>query len=157
LSKLDHGDQALVGVDLYGLNFSVRKELAVGVGGFNPALGRCGRSLRSGEESDLQKRICAAGNIAVYEPRAVVGHVVSKERLTKKWFLRRAFAPGADLEALRTSQVAIHLVRCCGSACRSLLRREGPDVLFGKTLVSVAVFRHLYECLRRPWRLRSET
>ncbi|MCK4792559.1 MAG: glycosyltransferase family 2 protein, partial [Desulfobacteraceae bacterium] len=54
-SRLDYGDEVLVGTDkdLYGLNFSVLKEAALKVGGFDPNLGRNGKHLISGEEKDL--------------------------------------------------------------------------------------------------------
>lgn len=93
LSKLDYGDVTLVGTekDLYGLNFSVLKRAAMDCGGFDTRLGRVGKNLLSGEETDLQKKITAQGGIVVYEPSAVVGHIVSEERLRQKWFLHRTF------------------------------------------------------------------
>ncbi|MBM4027072.1 MAG: glycosyltransferase family 2 protein, partial [Planctomycetes bacterium] len=73
LSRLDHGAQVLVDTDreLFGVNFSVRKDWLDRVGGFDASLGRHRRSLSSGEERDLLQRIRARGGIAVYEPRAV--------------------------------------------------------------------------------------
>jgi hypothetical protein len=156
LSRLDYGDQVIVGTnrDLYGLNFSVRKEAAVQAGGFDPSLGRCGPvSLRSGEESDLLRKIRAGGGVAVYEPRAVVGHIVLPERLTMKWFLRRAFAAGVDTEILHlsdgqnapTSSPVVHLLRCGGSLVRSVVKGEIlAPVLFGKVLAISAALGSLY-------------
>jgi len=153
LSKMDYGDQVLLDTDkeLYGLNFSVRKDLALQAGGFDPAFGRLGSSsLRSGEEADLMQRVRARGGRAVYEPRAVVGHIVSEERLRIRWFLRRAFAPGVDPQTVRTSQAAVHLLRCCGSVLRTAARGEIRfAVLFGKSLFAVAALRHLLESLRK--------
>jgi glycosyltransferase involved in cell wall biosynthesis len=160
LSRLDYGERVLVGTDkdLYGLNFSVEKEMAVRAGGFNPALGRCGRgSLRSGEESDLLRRIRELGGVVVYEPGAVVGHMVAPERLTIRWFVKRAFAPGLYSEVPRVSPSVVHLLRCCGSVGRSLIRGEvRADVLFGKSLAVIAALRHLYESIRRRWLPGSE-
>jgi glycosyltransferase involved in cell wall biosynthesis len=159
LSRLDYGDQTIVGTDhdLYGLNFSVRKDMAVQVGGFNLAFGRCGLiSFRSGEESDLLRRIRACGGVVVYEPRAIVGHIVPPQRLTKKWFLRRAFAAGVDTEILhlsdgqipRASSPLVHLLRCCGSVARSVVRGEIlAPVLFGKTLAITDALGSLYASL----------
>jgi glycosyltransferase involved in cell wall biosynthesis len=159
LSRLDYGNQVIVGTDrdLYGLNFSVRKDMAMQVGGFNPSLGRCGSvSFRSGEESDLLRKIHACGGVVVYEPRAVVGHIVLRERLTRKWFLRRAFAAGFDTEILhrsdgdipRSSSPFVHLLRCCGSMVRGILRGEIlAPVLFGKTLAFTAALGSLYASL----------
>lgn len=161
LSRLDYGDQVLVPTDndLYGLNFSVQKNFAVQVGGFNPSLGRCGPvSLRSGEESDLLRKIRTHGGVAVYEPRAIVGHIVLKQRLTMKWFLRRAFAAGVDTEFMhlldglprRTPSPFVHLLRCCGSMARSILRGEiAAPVLFAKTLAVTDALGSLYVSLLR--------
>jgi glucosyl-dolichyl phosphate glucuronosyltransferase len=154
LSRLDYGDQALVGTDkdLYGLNFSVRKDVVLKAGGFDAALGRCGpASVRSGEESDLLRRVRDLGGLVVYEPRAVVGHIIPGERLRMKWFIKRAFAPGLE-EGAGLGASVVHLLRCCGSVLRSLVRGElRSDVLFGKLLSAVSALRTLYESLRR-WR-----
>ncbi len=165
LSRLDYGDQVIVGTDhdLYGLNFSVRKDVAVQVGGFNLSLGRCGPvSLHSGEESELLRKVRARGGVVVYEPRAIVGHIVLRERLTKKWFLRRAFAAGVDTEILhlsdgqvpRRSSPFVHLLRCCGSVARSVVRGEIlAPVLFGKTLAVTDALGSLYASFLRFRRL----
>lgn len=94
LSSLDYGGEVLVDThkELYGLNFSVIREVSLSVGGFDPELGRIGKRLLSGEEKDLQERIIKQGGIAVYEPNAIVGHIVPPERLSKKWFLNRAYS-----------------------------------------------------------------
>jgi glycosyltransferase involved in cell wall biosynthesis len=159
LSRLDYGDRVIVGTDrdLYGLNFSVRRDMALQVGGFNPDLGRCGLvSFHSGEESDLLRRIRACGGAVVYEPRAIVGHIVLPERLTRKWFLRRAFAAGFDTEILHLSEghvpqpssAFMHLLRCCGSVVRSVVRGEIlAPVLFGKTLAVTGALGSLYGSL----------
>jgi len=168
LSRLDYGDHVIVDTDndLYGLNFSVRKDVALHVGGFNPSLGRCGpASLRSGEESDLLRKIRAGGGVAVYEPRAVVGHIVLPERLTIEWFLRRAFAAGVDTETMhlsdgqstRASEPFVHLLRCCGSVVRSVVRGEIlAPVLFGKILAVTGALGSLYASLRRFRRASRE-
>ena len=160
LSRLDYGDQVLVATDhdLYGLNFSIRRATALQVGGFNPALGRSGRiSLRSGEESDLLRKIRSLGGIVVYEPRALVGHIVLASRLRMQWFVRRAFSAGVDTETLgllegqrpQPARSLAHLARCCGSVLKSLVRGEfSRSVLFGKALAIVAASGSLYASLR---------
>jgi glucosyl-dolichyl phosphate glucuronosyltransferase len=161
LSRLDYGDRAIVGIDkdLYGLNFSVRKDIVLQAGGFDPSLGRCGGvSFRSGEESDLLRRIRGLGGVVVYEPRAVVGHIIPGDRLRMKWFIKRAFAAGVDIEAIRLSEAGlakmsgslVHLLRCCGSVFRSLVRGEiRSEVLFGKALAVLGALGSLYARSRR--------
>jgi len=160
LSRLDYGDHVLVDTDrdLYGLNLSIRHDAALQVGGFNPALGRCGRvSLRSGEESDLLRKNRGRGGVVVYEPKALVGHIVLESRLRMRWFVRRAFSAGVDTETLgrlegnrpRPSRSVAHLLRCCGSVLKSLVRGElAPPILFGKALAVVAALGSLYASLR---------
>lgn len=132
LSRLDYGEQVLVNTeqDLFGLNFSVRKDWLDKVGGFDATLGRCGRSLMSGEELDLLRRIRARGGMAVYEPRAVVGHLIPAARMNKWWFVRRLFVAGAESvtlaarqgEALPTLREAtVHALRCCGSIGKGIV------------------------------------
>lgn len=148
LSRLDYGDQPIVNIDrdLFGVNFSVRKEWLHRVGGFDTSLGRCGRSLMSGEESDLLKRIRARGGIAVYEPAAVVGHIVPPERMKLRWFLRRFFFAGRDgvtlavkdgLPVSSLGQTAIHAVRCAGSIFKSLVFGQwSSKILVDKIVVT---------------------
>jgi len=160
LSKLDYGDQVIVGVDkdLFGLNFSVRKEWAVRAGGFDTSLGRCGHSLGSGEESDLLKRIRAGGGIPVYQPGAIVGHLVSPERMKIRWFLKRLFAAGKDGVAIArkdgaavpsVSEAVLHVLRCCGSVAKSMVLGDfSSKTLFSKGLVAAYAFGGLCARLR---------
>jgi glycosyltransferase involved in cell wall biosynthesis len=160
LSKLDYGDQVIVGLDkdLFGLNFSVRKELTVQLGGFDTSLGRCRHSLGSGEESDLLKRIRETGGLAVYEPRAIVGHVVSSERVTVRWFVKRLFAAGRDGVAMAAKNddtvpsiwaAAVHAIRCCGSILKSMVLGDfSAKVILGKALVAAHALGTLDRRLR---------
>jgi glycosyltransferase involved in cell wall biosynthesis len=140
-SRLDHGPETLVGTDkeLFGLNFSVLKRMAIEVGGFDSAYGRCGANLACGEEGDLLDRVRRAGGVVVYEPRAVVGHRVPAERLAKKWVLTRAYYGGVSSERLsrvrggrfeRTGPLLVHALRCWGSVGRALLSRGMPPQEF---------------------------
>jgi len=165
LSRLDHGDQVLVNTEreLFGLNFSVRKEWLDKTGGFDVALGRCGRSLTSGEEFDLLRRIRALGGIAVYEPRAVVGHLVPAARLKKWWFVRRLFVAGAESVTLAAKHgyalptrrgAALHACRCCGSIGKGLVRGDWSlQSLVDKGLVAAYALGRLHA----RWRLNHRS
>jgi glycosyltransferase involved in cell wall biosynthesis len=100
LSRVEHGDEPKeVGPDdLFGLNLSVRRDWLDRVGVFRLDLGRVGKRLSSGEELDVLVRVQAAGGRLWYEPRASLGHRVPMERLSRRWFLKRAYA-GALCEA----------------------------------------------------------
>lgn len=147
LSRLDYGDNPLVNIDkeLFGLNFSVSRKKALDAGGFDTCLGRRGKKLLCGEEKKLQDSIRKAGGILVYEPKALVGHVITPERLTKKWFFKRIFAGGISSQLIlfnhdsgRISVSFIHLIRCWGRACKSMLTRHTTqEQMFMKQLYAI--------------------
>ena len=159
LSKLDYGDEAEVGTqkELFGLNFSVTKQMAVEAGGFDTNYGRRGGTLLCGEEIALLSRIRKNGGLAVYEPRAVVGHVVPTERLTKKWFFRRIYYGAISMERHAISQghqadlgkLITGTVRCCGGVAKSLLLGNISEKdFFMKEYYAIANFGRLIERLR---------
>jgi cellulose synthase/poly-beta-1,6-N-acetylglucosamine synthase-like glycosyltransferase len=76
---------------LAGTNIAFSTETLRKVGGFRTDLGRRGGGLLGNEELDATARVRAAGMRVVYEPNAVVQHLIPPERLTHKWFRRRAF------------------------------------------------------------------
>jgi len=141
-SRLDYGPDPLVGTDkeLFGLNFSVLRETALAVGGFDSAFGRCGAKLACGEETDLLARLRRAGGLVVYEPRAVVGHKIPAERLTKQWLLRRAyhgalssgrFSRTGDARPERVGGLLVRTLRCWGSVARGAVTRGlSPEDFF---------------------------
>lgn len=160
LSRLDYGDEVLVNTDkdLFGLNFSVLKKAALEIGGFNTSFGRNGRTLLCGEEKDLLDRIREVGGIAVYEPNAVVGHIVPPERLKKKWFLRRIYGGAVSSERLliaqgktpnRLGNIFLHTARCCGSVGKSMFRKDTTaQELFRKQYFAVDSLGRLVETIR---------
>jgi GT2 family glycosyltransferase len=95
LSLVDWGGKtrkARKGEWLAGCNIAYDRALLLAVGGFPRDLGRrgAGANLLSNEELKVAAQIRAAGRPIVYSPRAVVEHRIPPERLTKRWFLRRA-------------------------------------------------------------------
>jgi glycosyltransferase involved in cell wall biosynthesis len=163
LSRLDYGDETIVNTeeDLFGLNFSVQRDQAIALGGFDTTLGRSGQSLASGEETEFLRRTRAAGGIPVYEPRAVVGHVVPPQRLTRRWFRRRALAAGksrcrCDINAgtCRSVRAAIEdALRCAGSAARAQLSgRTATGTRFERRLAAIRAWGYLLERVFRAHR-----
>ena len=95
--RFDLGDERCPmpsGVYPFGTNMAIARDALVGVGGFPPGLGRCGRRLLSNEEKHVFRKLTEAGGEVLYEPAAVVHHDVLAERLTLPWVLSRAFAQG---------------------------------------------------------------
>ena len=68
----------------FGANMAVRKKAYNGVQ-YDSALGRIGKVIISGEETQIFKHFLAAGLFGVWLPKARVKHYVSKERLTRKY------------------------------------------------------------------------
>lgn len=81
---------------LVGANLAVLKTELARHGGFPEELGRKGRALLSGEETYLQSRMLGEGAVLWYEPRAHVGHRVSADRLTPRWFYSRHLMQGVS-------------------------------------------------------------
>ena len=98
LSLLDLGDEAhwcdISKEYLVGCNIAFWKRSLSDMGGFNPLLGRRGQSLKGNEEIELLRKIKQSGQGIYYEPRAIVHHFIPKERLTRKWLIRRFYHEG---------------------------------------------------------------
>lgn len=79
-----------------GGNMAFRREALVRVGIFDTSLGRTGKSLIGGEESDLFERMAAVGIRPYYVPRAVMYHIIPAEKLTREYFLRLCYNMGVS-------------------------------------------------------------
>jgi glycosyltransferase involved in cell wall biosynthesis len=87
--------------DVWGANFSVKREAILCAGFFRTDLGAMGmdhnlggESRLAGEETDLCLRIHRAGGAVYYCGQAVVEHVISSARLTKRYFRVRSYWHG---------------------------------------------------------------
>ncbi len=82
--------------NLMGCNMSFRRDVFVQVGGFSEDLGRVGKTPLGCEETELCIRARGALPYAqiLFEPRALVSHHVSADRLTWTYLRRRCFAEG---------------------------------------------------------------
>jgi glycosyltransferase involved in cell wall biosynthesis len=79
---------------LWASNLSVRKNVFNVVGMFDENLGRTIDDLMGEEEIELQERILKKGFKIIYEPNAIVTHLIDGKRLTKLWFIERSFWQG---------------------------------------------------------------
>jgi glycosyltransferase involved in cell wall biosynthesis len=77
-----------------GGNMAMRRRLFDTVGVFNTTLGRTGKRLLGGEESDLFERIARLEYRVYYAPRAVMYHIIPAEKLTRDYFVRLATNTG---------------------------------------------------------------
>jgi glycosyltransferase involved in cell wall biosynthesis len=161
LSLCDYGMARMVNPDvgLFGLNFSVRRIPAVAVGGFSTDLGRFGKNLLSGEDTDLQRRIREAGGTVIYEPNAVVGHRVHLARLRRRWFINRAYWEGVGGGIADRAQRKPHLffsavvvlTACTFNYLRTLIVRfRSPSLVFERFLNAVRALGTLRAAISPP-------
>jgi len=81
-----------------GANFAFDRELLIGLGGFDQALG-AGSPAGGGEDLDAFVRVLRAGRSLVYEPSAIVWHV---HRADARALRRQLFHYGVGLTAFLT-------------------------------------------------------
>lgn len=78
----------------FGGNLSIRKEVLERLGGFNEHLGKKGQNNLWGEEMDLCHRMQEGGLRFLYNPRALVCHLVGRHRATQPYFIESIFGKG---------------------------------------------------------------
>ncbi|MDD5255212.1 MAG: glycosyltransferase family 2 protein [Candidatus Omnitrophica bacterium] len=97
-SLLDRGDEEFrvlsLKDELYGGNLAVRKSGLLEIGGFDVHFGSVGASMLFGDEKEVVCRFLMLGKTVYYQPKAVVYHQVRKDKLSKAFCLRKAFADG---------------------------------------------------------------
>ncbi len=97
----------------WGANVGYRCDALKAVGGFREDLGRCGKSLLSGEEYLLNANLQKQGEKFYYSAQASVQHWVPKERINAEWLLKRSYWQGRSVaviqENLGHSAVRQHL------------------------------------------------
>jgi len=97
LSQVDFGDRRQFlsnGSGLWGLNLSFRRSAIEAAGGFDEKIDRCGSQMLSGGDTCLLGKIIFFGKKIVYEPEAVVGHMISSKRLEWEYFVAHAIGIG---------------------------------------------------------------
>lgn len=97
LSLLDLGDEQL---DIHpnyvwGLNFSIRKDVINTLGGFHPdTYPKYLQRFQGDGETGLTMKAFEKGCRAVYQPNAKIFHIIPAKRLTIKYFENRMFFQG---------------------------------------------------------------
>lgn len=97
LSILDFGNEKKVISPHYvfGCNFSIRKSILLEAGGFHPDSMPRGMIMYRGDgETHISRFILEKGYKAIYNPRASVYHVISKNRMTKEYLFQRCYDQG---------------------------------------------------------------
>lgn len=97
LSLSDLGDRVrdIDPDDIWGLNFSIRKEALFELGGFHPdIMPRSLQYFQGDGETGLTQEAKNRGYRAIYQPHALVYHHVPAERMTYEYFDKRFFYQG---------------------------------------------------------------
>lgn len=97
VSAIDWSDKPVLLNDsqyLVGANIAYRSLFYDRLGGFCLNLGRKGNNLVSSEETDFSSKIKGLGYEIYYDPDIEVEHLIPRERVTAKYFIRRAYSQG---------------------------------------------------------------
>jgi glycosyltransferase involved in cell wall biosynthesis len=97
---LDYGPEPFVATrqhPFFGVNHACRSSALARIGTYREDLGLVGALSGEGNEIDLFRRALAAGLQVVYEPAALVRHVIAPERQTKKYWRHRNWAIAGHL------------------------------------------------------------
>jgi len=124
---------------IYGCNFSIRRDVLFAVGGFNPE--SFGKIWLGDGEIGLLRKVYRAGWKVVYNPKAVVWHVIPKERLTLAYMKRRFENQGAaaSYSAYRSKHPTcvflglrsiVFLLGACGYGLINLLLKDKQSRLY---------------------------
>ena len=117
-----------------GANMAVRRDVVKTVGGLRVDLGKLAGSFRTGEDHEFFLRMLHAGFTGVYEPKAIVHHLVPRQRLERDYFRRWLFQNGHDVAKLQRSYPTD--VRGLLGVPRYLWRQAASDVL---TVIGAAI------------------
>jgi glycosyltransferase involved in cell wall biosynthesis len=157
LAILDYGGDSFVFEDRrlvpLGANMAVRRSLIERIGGFDPKLGRIGKSLLGQEQAEFFCRSRAIGARGMYVPAMSLHHHVPARRLTRGYFRRWWFWKG--ISKFRLEQR--HPVTELGIDLSRVPKLAGvPRFMYGTALRdAVGWVRALLRC-NTPDRMRHE-
>jgi glycosyltransferase involved in cell wall biosynthesis len=157
LSEVELGDERKYlpdGRRLFGLNLGFRKAVLDAHGPFDERLGRTGSRLLSAEETQVLKHVEDSGGIIVYEPDAVVGHLISPDRVTWPYFRKLALGQGTSAARSEPLRKWSGRLRRVLSSFREV-RRRAVRVLTERSLDPYVRRLGLYQ-LRLAWAMFAE-
>lgn len=96
---------------------AVRRTAIERFGAFDPSLGRTGKRLIGGEETDFFNRLARSGEPFYYVPQSIIYHHIAPEKLTHDYFTRLSHAIGVS-EQIRTRQIGCYGARLLSEAVK---------------------------------------
>lgn len=88
-----------------GCNFGVRKSVALNIDGFNNSLDRTGAGLLAGGDTEFGLRLVGTGRRVVFQPRCAIRHVITEEKLSRRYLRKRWTGAGATARLLQNSRL----------------------------------------------------
>jgi len=126
----------------FGSNLALKRTVALRCGGFNNAFGYNQKRLIVGEEPELGIRLIRANYATLWNPKAIVYHRISRERLSTKNILMRSFIEGKT-KAILTEAYGSDILKPemghLGSVVRSLVKSRSPRLRALLALSTMAV------------------
>lgn len=138
LSKLDLGDDTIevfTAGKVVGANFSFRRKVVEGVGGFVAGLDRAGQGLLSGGDSEFVTRSLAAGFRLFYVPKMAVRHWIPVQRTSIEYLSRLAWGRGVTRVVLAEKKRPFKWVKLLKGGLTMFLKglmRESYNHLLGR-------------------------
>ena len=112
-----------------GGNMAMRRSVFDKIGRFDTSLGRTGKQLIGGEESDLFERIEAAGMACYYVPRAVMYHIIPESKLQPDYFERLSYNTGisqrlrAEMRGRKVRLYVMEVAKWCATLLLCIIHR----------------------------------
>jgi len=81
----------------FGGNMAFKRTVFDRYGVFRTDMGKSGLNLMSNEETELCQRLFLDGKSIMYNPKAIVYHLISEEQTLKSYYLKRNFSHGKSV------------------------------------------------------------
>lgn len=146
LALLDYGESTLeLNIDdptLFGANIAFSRRILNRVGNFSTSLGRKGNKLYCGEDTDMYLRVFQANGKVIYQPKAIVQHIISANRLKKNYFRKWHFDAGEGQGINLGSYNNRNILEIPYYIIRQLLINSISYIISLISLKSAAIFFH---------------
>jgi|SRR5690625_503713 len=131
-----------------GANWAAFRSDILAVGGFDKDRGPGSPSGSTGQESDMQVRLTAAGVRRVYVPGALVWHYIPRERCSMSWALKRAYRTGTEKGILEGDAFAPGMGRPAFFVARTTLKTGLRLAKYGLKFDASGMWHALYHGVR---------
>lgn len=120
---------------IVGVNMSFKREIFNKVGYFDVLLDRVEENLQSCGETEFCDRLRSADFDIYYDPKIVIKHIISNNRLTQTYFLQRAFWQGisdyrVDEKSMNKKQIERNIKNHMNKINKSQIIQTNENHLF---------------------------